>query len=274
MAKARLPRDRDRHSRVEPDQLPARAGGVGVQSEILAPLRAGDVIGMREQMVERAMGLEQFGGNLRADAGHSRHVVDRIAHERQKVDDLIRPDAPVDQQFLRTEEGVVPQVQQPHVVAQQLPRVFVGRGDDAVTTRRDGADGNGGKEVVGLEARPFEARNAHHIEQSPDERNLRHEVGGHLRAGGLVGGKFLMAKRRAGRIDGADEIIGLLLLDDVEQVAGEAKHGRHRRAVGRCHLRQRMKELVDPRECVDHPDRLPTKIRIGRRRGSCVGRHE
>ena len=245
-----------------------------MQAEVLTPLRAGDVVGMRKEMVERVVGLEQLRGNLGADAGHPRHIVDRIAHERQKIDDLIGPDAPVSQQFLGAEVGIRSQIQQPHMVAEQLPRVFVGRGDDAVAARRDGAHGEGGQQVVGLEAGLFEIGNAHHVEQPPNQRNLRHEIGGHLRAGALVGLEKFVAKRRTWRIDGADEIVGLLLLDDVEQVAGEAKHRRHRRAIGGRHLGQRMKELVDPRERVDRPDGLPAQIGIERRSGGCVRRHE
>jgi hypothetical protein len=97
----------------------------------------------------------------------------------------------------------------------------------------------------------------------PDERNLWHEVGRHLGPVRLVGLEPLVPERRPGRVECADEIVGLPFLDDVEQVAGEAVDRGDGRALRRRHLRQRVKQLVDPRQRVDHPYRLAGKIGHG-----------
>ena len=66
-------------------------------------------------------------------------------------------------------------------------------------------------------------------------------------------------KRKSGRFD----------FQQVEQVAGETVHGRHRLAPRAGHLRQGVEHLVDERMAVDHPDRLPGKA-FRRRPGRAV----
>ena len=63
-----------------------------------------------------------------------------------------------------------------------------------------------------------------------------------------------MTKGRAGGIRSDKQIIRPLFLQDVEQIAGEAEDGRDGLPLGAGHLGQRMEELIDPGEQIDHPD--------------------
>jgi hypothetical protein len=236
-----------------------------VRDQVLAALGLRHLGRAGEQFVERAEPLQKLGRRLRADPRHARHVVHRVADEGQEIDDLIRPDAPFRGQLGGPEQGVGPQVQEPDAVAEQLPGVLVGRGDRARAAARHGAAGERGEHVVGLEARDLETGDAHRLEQAAHERDLRHEVGRHLRAGGLVAGEPLVAERGARRIHRAEQIVGPLLAHDVEQVAGEAVDRRHGRAVGGGHFRQCVEELVDPRQRVDGEHGLPVEFGIGSR---------
>jgi hypothetical protein len=251
------------HVGVEPYELAAGPGRLGIRADVFLPLLARHDIGMREHVVERAVRLQQFRRDLRADERHPGHVVGGIAHEREIVDDLVRADAPLGAELIGAQKRIRAQVEQPHAVREQLPGILVGRGEHAAAPLPRHQAGERGQDVVGLVARHLQARDPHHVEQLPDERNLWHEVGRHLGSVRLVGLEPLVAKRRPGRIECAHEIVGLPFLDDVEQVAGEAVDRGDGRALRRRHLRQRVKQLVDPRKRIDHPHRLAGKIGHG-----------
>ena len=68
-----------------------------------------------------------------------------------------------------------------------------------------------------------------------------------------------MAKRLAGKIEGAEQIVGLLLLQQIKQIAGKAEDRPDRFAPRTGHFRQGVKHLMDQRVGVDHPDRLAVK---------------
>ena len=216
--------------------------------EILFPLRPRHLVDVGEHAVECVKSLQQFASDLGADPGHAGDVVNGIPDERQKVDHLIGPDAPLGRQVGDPEHGVVSQVQQLNLVTEQLPGILVAGGDRARSSRRGDPRCQRGEDVVGLVTGELQAGNAQHVEQPTGERDLGHEVGRHLSPVGLVGLEPLVTKGRPGRVHAAEEIVGPLLLDDVEQVAGEAEDDRHRPAVGGRHLRQRVEELVGPRQ--------------------------
>ena len=71
----------------------------------------------------------------------------------------------------------------------------------------------------------------HHLDEPPDQGDLRHEVGRHLTPGRLVGLEGLVAKRWPWGVHAAEEIVRPTTGDDVEQVAGKTIHSRHRFAL-------------------------------------------
>ena len=255
--------NRDGHGLVEPHELAAGPGRVGIAANVLLTFLAGHDLGMVEHVVEGPVRQKQLRRDLRPDQRHARHVVRRVTHEREIIDDLLRPYAPLGPQFVRPHERVRTEVEQPHPLRKQLPGVLVGRGEHAFAAVALHLPGDRGQDVVGLVAGHFQARDPHHREELPHERDLRHEVGRHLGPVGLVGLEPLVAKRRPRGVERAEQIVGLLLLDDVEQVAREAVDGRDGRALRRRHLGQRVKQLIGPRQRVDHPHRLPGEIGHG-----------
>ena len=88
----RLQVDVDRHVALDGRDDAARQRGVAVLSEVLADL-ALDLLGMREDLVERAVLLQQLGSGLLADPGHAGDVVARVALEPEVVGHLCRRDA-------------------------------------------------------------------------------------------------------------------------------------------------------------------------------------
>jgi hypothetical protein len=66
---------------------------VGSQSCTLrrfSPDDALHLVGVRDHALERAVLLDQLARGLRAHLVDARHVVDRVAHEREVVDDALR----------------------------------------------------------------------------------------------------------------------------------------------------------------------------------------
>ena len=76
-----------------------------------------------------------------------------------------------------------------------------------------------------------------------------------------------MAECRLGAIEGHEQIVGLLLLEQKQQIAREAIHGRHRLAARAGHFRDRVEHLKNQRIGIHHPDRLAGQC--GRFGGRC-----
>ena len=141
-----------------------------------------------------------------------------------------------------------------------------------------------GQHVVGLEAFAGEHGNRQRLEHLLDLGNLADQLVGHFAALGLVAVVQLVAKRRAGQVERADQRVGLLLLDEVQHVADEAEHGADLLAARAAHFRQGVKDLEDQRMGVDDVD-VPAldvdRLRLavaglvavgGRRLGMCRSR--
>ncbi len=64
--------------------------GVGVIRQPLAGALALDIGGVLQERLDRSVLLHEGDGRLLADARHARHVVRRVAHEREHIDELGR----------------------------------------------------------------------------------------------------------------------------------------------------------------------------------------
>ena len=78
----------DRHVDPDPCQLAALPRAVRVVQQTFAIALVRHLGGVREQLLERAVLRDQIARALLADAGHALDVVDRVAHQREHVDDL------------------------------------------------------------------------------------------------------------------------------------------------------------------------------------------
>ena len=126
----RRQRARQRRVVVELDQL-LRQPRLGlVVDQRLAPLRLLDLGSVGEQGFEIAVGIDQLGRGLDADARDAGNVVDAVAAQRLDLDDLVRADA----EFLAhlgLADRPIPVIgsSMRHPVADQLHQILVG-GDD------------------------------------------------------------------------------------------------------------------------------------------------
>ena len=58
--------------------------------QVLLHLALGQLVDMGQQVVERAVLLQELGRRLRPDAGHAGHVVHAVADQGLEIDDLLR----------------------------------------------------------------------------------------------------------------------------------------------------------------------------------------
>ena len=126
-----------RHVGADPRELAALPRVVDVGQQRFAVALVLDLGGVRDQVLERAVGGDQLARALLADAGHALDVVDRVAHQREHVDDLVRRDA----ELLLHARGVVPgalvaRVEDADAVADELKEVLVAGDDRRRRSRR------------------------------------------------------------------------------------------------------------------------------------------
>ena len=121
-------------------------------AKVLLLLRSLHLADIVQQVIERPELFEEGGGEALADARHARDVVNRVAGQRQEVDDLVGPDAPFLLELGGVHEFILSQVEDPDLVADQLASILVGRDDENVISAFLGAPGEGRDHVVGLHA--------------------------------------------------------------------------------------------------------------------------
>ncbi len=172
------------HVVLQRDQLARDARLVGIVDDRLAPLLLLDLGGALEQRVQRAELFQKLRGGLGADAGHARHVVDRIAGQRLQVDHLFRRHAPFLDDFGNADLAILHGVVHAHRRADQLHKVLVGGNDRGVAAGLAGQPAIGGDQVVGLETFHLDAGQAEGAGGMPDQPELRDQV---FRRGGAVG---------------------------------------------------------------------------------------
>ena len=171
-------------------QLAAARQPVARCAQVLAHL-ALDLIGMLQDGIQRAVFVQPLGGCLGAHLVHARHVVHRIAGQRQEIDDLPRINAKLVAHAGRVHHGgrhavAGHRVDQQRLVIHQLRQVLVAGGDDGAHAGSTCAGGQRADHVISLDARHHQQRPAQRLRQFMDGRDLRHQRLGGLAAVGLV----------------------------------------------------------------------------------------
>jgi hypothetical protein len=187
------------HIAPEGDEFAAEGQGGGGFADLLAAL-ALDLRGVGEEVVERAVLGDEFGGGLGTDAGNARDVVNRVAHECEHVDDLIGGEAGVGHEGVGGEELVLVDVEDLDASGlEELLEVFVvaDEADEHVRVVALEAIDDGGGDIVGLEAFDADDGQPDGLERVEAALNLAREVFGRRRAGGLVVGVEGAAKGAA-----------------------------------------------------------------------------
>ena len=184
-----------RHGGIDGDEFAAQARVVAVGEQRFPLLLRLHLAGGGQQRVERSVGDDQIARALLADAWDPLHVVARVAHDGQHVDDLERRHA----ELLLHPVGVVPRplvlgVVDANAAADQLEEVLVAGDDRHLKAGRVGLPRKGADDVVGFEALARQDRHAHRFARLVHPRNLLGQIRGHGRAVGLVVGGQLVAE--------------------------------------------------------------------------------
>ena len=149
-------------------------GVLGVVGQVLLALRAGDLVDVLEDLLERAELLQQLGGGLVADPGDAGDVVRGVALEADQVGDQLGRDAVALLDALGVVDLGVGDAARgghhPHPVLDQLVDVAVAGDHHHLDALLAGPLGHRGDHVVGLEALDPDVGEAERLGE-------RHQVG-------------------------------------------------------------------------------------------------
>ena len=167
---------------------------------------------MPHQVVNGSILLQPLGGRLGPDFVHPRHIVNRIAHEHQVIDDAIRPDAKLIHDTCRIQLFTGHRVHQGDIGRDQLGKVFVACGDNRAhivigRPMRQRTDN-----VVGLDALDPEHGPAQRTDRLIDRLDLGGKVLGHGRTVGLVLRVHVFPERLAPDVEDTSRVVGLIIV--------------------------------------------------------------
>ena len=183
------------------------AAGDGI-AQVLAG-NALDRIGFGDQLVERAVLLQPLGSGLGAHLADAGHVVHRIAHEGLVLHHLRRRHAKLGRDPGDIAALAVHGVDDGHMLVDQLAQILVAAGDDDLDALRGSHLRQGGDHVVGLDAGHGQDLPAQQLYHLVDGGDLRAQVVGHGRTGGLVLGVERVAEGRAAGVENTDCVLSL-----------------------------------------------------------------
>ena len=226
-----------RHVDLERHELPGNARKLGLFDQLLAALWLLDLVRLREKRFQIAVLIDQFGGSLDADALDARHVIGAVAGQRLHLDHLVGADAELLDHVFGADGLVLHAVPQRDAVADELHQVLVRRDDGDVHALLGGLGRVGGDQVVGLVVLHLHGGDVHRLGRLADQRELRDQVLGRIGAVCLVVGIDVIAERLARLVENHRDVVGLGVLDKLQQHTGIDVGGVGGRAVRARHLR-------------------------------------
>ena len=163
------------------DQLTRRGQPAERLAQVLAH-HATDRGRLRHDAFQRPVLLQPFHRSLGADLAHPGHVVDRIAHQREPVDDPLRRHPEFGQHTLAVQSlgrRIVAGhgVDQGHVIIDQLRHVLVAGAHHRAQPLAPGALTERADHIIGLDAFDHDERPAHSAHHAVDRRNLQRQIG-------------------------------------------------------------------------------------------------
>ena len=246
---------RQRKLPVERNQLPAPPHALHAGEQVLAQLRFLHARGVRKDILQGAVLLEQTGGRLFPDPGDPGNVVDLVPGEREEVRNLLRRHSPLLLHFRGAVPLLVHRVVAADPVHDELHQVLVAGDDDHLPALRAGAPGEGGDDVVGLVSGKADGRNAHRLENAAHQGKLGSEVFGRRAAGRLVFRVELAPLRLRLLVEGDCQVRGVALADRPQQHGGEAVDGVRRHALPRGEMGKGVIGAKDGVGAVHQPER-------------------
>jgi hypothetical protein len=211
---------------VDSHQLAALPRLVGVGLEPLAVLLLRHLVGARQQRVERSVTGDQIPRPLLADARNALDIVDGVAHQREHVDHLGRPDP----ELLLYSGGVVPRalvarVVDADAVADELEEILVAGDDRHPEPRRGRLHRQRADHIVSLESLGGEDRHPHRLAGLVHPGNLLPQIVGHRGAVGLVVGGELGAERRGRQVERRGDVLRPMIGQELPEHRDEAVDG-------------------------------------------------
>ena len=241
--------DQHHHLGVEPD-LALVLGQVGAQL-------GGLLVDVLVEPLDAVVLGDEPGGRLLPHPRHARQVVGGVAPQRRVGHVEPRRHAGALGDAGLVVEHVVahapPVVEDLDVrVLHQLVRVAVAGDDDDVDRRVAGLGGEGGDDVVGLEARQLDDRDAERLDHLADQAHLLAQDVGRRVAVGLVGVDPLVAEGGFGPVERHRHPARAVVAHEVDEHRREPEHRVRDLPGGRRHVgRQREEGAVGERVPVD-----------------------
>ena len=218
---------------------------IGKINQILAPFRLFDFRGTCQQSVEITINVDQLGRCLHTNSRHAGNIVGGIARQRLNIDDLVRHDAEPFLDLWRRDAPLFHWIEHGHAATHKLHQILVGRHDHRLQPDRLGHAGIGGDQIISLEPRRLELRQAQRLGRTSDQRKLRYQLFRWVGTVGLVVGIDIVTKGLAGGIKNDGDMAWRHIINKLHHHAGEAEHRIYRRAVAARHRRQRMESPED-----------------------------
>ena len=240
-------RHRYRYLLLERDEATREFRLIDVGEQRLPALGLLDFGGTLQKLGQAAVLLDQGGGRLQADAGHTRHVVGGVADQRQRVADLLRSQPlPLGDDRLAVEVALGPvtglalgaglEIVEPDLVRDELHQVLVGGHDDDLGTSRLGLARVGRDQVVGLVALQLHRVQSEGAHRVAHQRHLALEVVGRVGPMALVVREQLLTERALGLVEDDAEMGRLhprrAVLKELGDLGAEQAYRTRRQSVG------------------------------------------
>ena len=232
------------------DQAPAHGQPVQGFAQVLAG-RSLDGGGGCDDPIQAAVLRNPFGGGLGAHLLHAGHVVHRVAHEGEVVDDALGRHAELGQDPGFIQRFVAHGVDQAHIGRDQLRQVFVAGGNQHPMTAGGRLARQGADDVIGFDAADLKhgpTQQAHHF---VDGLDLLHQGLGHGRAVALVVGVPLVAEGGPGCVEHTGRMLGGVLLAQALHHGHHAVHRPRGETGGRAQVGHRVEGAVEVAGAVD-----------------------
>jgi diadenosine tetraphosphatase ApaH/serine/threonine PP2A family protein phosphatase len=220
-----------------------------VGPQILARL-APDLVGMGNDLVERAILADERGGLLGADARHARDVVRGVPLEAIEVRHERGGDAVVEVLHARWvhDRDLADALlggDHAHVLGGELVDVAVAGEEQHVVAGLLAPEREGAQDVVALPALELADGHVKHAQELLDHGELLVQVRVHRRALCLVAGHHLHAHERLALVEGADDAVGPEAVHHLDEHVEEPEQGVGRPSVRRAHgLANRVERAV------------------------------
>jgi hypothetical protein len=185
---------------------------------------------MREQGFQVAIGVDQLGRGLHADAGDTGNIVGAVAAQGLNLDHLVGSDAEFLPHLGFADRPVGHRVaHHDAAVCDELHHVLVGREDRHLGAGFDGMPRIGGDQVVGLEIVHLDATDAKGIRRAPHMLQLRRQIVRHFTPVGLVVTVDFVAETAPRGVENDRDMVGVGLAQVLVEHVAEDHYdfGRH-----------------------------------------------